>query len=521
MSASARQARDWDFHTAINDHVIPNVAGVRRPGSGPAAVRPLKSASDGRYAHSSADPAHAVPVHPHSSASQYGTPVGTAPHSSSVNDDTGKQLPRSSRAPLHPPQAALYSALFGEPPPGRSGGVRTSASGSDAPPSGEVGGWPSSEERGTGSSTVADPDVARQIERAVRKAMRGGAIERQQAVDAALAEARRAHEAEKAAMLARLQDDCEEAAARARAEAATVATAEREALLREASRERTAAIARAVDAAEKAKEVAWRRVLEAHSAEAETRLEAANKEREAAIRRVQRAKDAAVADAIRSAREKISQVELEAARALDAERERVAAVERTARRQASKKAELLNERTWAEAEQLREQAVAAARVEGRRELQQEIDRLRAAAEAERAELLAQAAQREADAHARADERLAAMEARSTAARAEAEASHRAAVEALCAEHAQAIEAVRERAATDAVQTATREHDERLAAAVSDVRREAEREKRAALRATSAEAEKALRRVMEAAKAQQAKAVAEARRQFEEDLLRSP
>lgn len=58
----------------------------------------------------------------------------------------------------------------------------------------------------------------------------------------------------------------------------------------------------------------------------------------------------------------------------------------------------------------------------------------------------------------------------------------------------------------------------MTAAVDAAQKAAEREKRAALRSTAAEAEKALKRVLEAAAVQQAKAVADARRQFEEELL---
>ena len=107
-----------------------------------------------------------------------------------------------------------------------------------------------------------------------------------------------------------------------------------------------------------------------------------------------------------------------------------AATERLARRQATKKVELLNERTWAEAEQLREQAVAAARAEAVREHRQALEALKATHDQERSQLRAEMANREQEANERADERLAATEERSAAVRAELEATHRAGIDAV-------------------------------------------------------------------------------------------
>ena len=85
-------------------------------------------------------------------------------------------------------------------------------------------------------------------------------------------------------------------------------------------------------------------------------------------------------------REKLKAVEADAARAAETERERAEKSERSARRQAMQKVEMLNERTWAEAEALREQAVSAARAEAQREHKAALEALRERHEAERLEV---------------------------------------------------------------------------------------------------------------------------------------
>ena len=105
-----------------------------------------------------------------------------------------------------------------------------------------------------------------------------------------------------------------------------------------------------------------------------------------------------------------------------------------------------------------------------------------------------------------------------AARRELEASHAATLGALRAEHASALNTARVEAVRVAREEAERELEAKVTAAVDAAQKAAERDKRAALRSTAAEAEKALKRVLEAAAVQQAKAVADARRQFEEELL---
>ena len=176
-------------------------------------------------------------------------------------------------------QLELYSALFGA---------------SEAP------GWaPASDENnmrvGVGGCVAeVPPDHAQQIERAVRKAMRGAAVERQQAVAAAVEEAQKAA----AAALAAAHTGVEKA--KAAAEAAEAAHREAEATHQQATRaaekEHARAVARAVERAEKTKDVAWQAVLERQRKESQVVQEAMQQEREAALRKSERSKEAAVAE---------------------------------------------------------------------------------------------------------------------------------------------------------------------------------------------------------------------------------
>ena len=504
------------MHGAVSDHGMPDGRrSARTATSSRGRAAPLHSASDGRPTASDSSGA----VSSHSSASRYG-----------VSAAEGK---RTAAPPAEPParrglnesQAALYTALFGVAPPAwPATGEPPAVSEATAMASDGSGRCCSS---ASATQALAGPDApmltedeqSKLIQRAVRKAMRGAAIERQQAVDAALASARERHEVQLQETLASLNDEKEGAVAAAAAEAAAAAARDREDLARELSREKAAAVSRAVDAAEKAHAVTFRKAMDEVRAEGEAQLEAAQRDREAAVRKVQRAKDAAVAEALKTAREKIKTMELQTEKAAEAERERIAKVERAARSQASKKAEMLNERTWAEAEQLKEQAVAAARAELTREHRREVDSLKMTHEAERAQLRAETVSREQEAIERADERLARAEDRFRSSRAEVEATHRAAIDAMRAAHAEELQAVREETRESALAEAAANAEAQVNAAVAAAKREADREKRTALRQTAAEAEKALRKVMEAAALQQAQAVAAARREFEEELLR--
>ena len=138
-----------------------------------------------------------------------------------------------------------------------------------------------------------DGAEANQIERAVRKAMRGAAIERQQAVDAALHAQREEHVAELRGLQQQIRDERDAAAAEAMAHADEQFAKERQRLAKEAARDRAGAVSKAVDAAEKAREVQWRKVLASHEEETEARLEAAARDREC-DRKVHRQKDGGI-----------------------------------------------------------------------------------------------------------------------------------------------------------------------------------------------------------------------------------
>lgn len=187
-------------------------------------------------------------------------------------------------------QALLYSALFGVPAPAMHSAAPYAASdeenvghgGDNYAASAAVGG------------VTSDSELATQISRAVRKAMRGAAIERQQAVDAAVAQARESFDFELRETIGRMEDEKEAAIAQATARAEAVAEQERVGVSREYARDRSAAVARAVDAAEKAAEMQWRKALAAKEEECEMRLEAAARDKESALRKAARVKDAAV-----------------------------------------------------------------------------------------------------------------------------------------------------------------------------------------------------------------------------------
>ena len=149
-------------------------------------------------------------------------------------------------------QLELYSALFG---------------------ASEARGWaPASNENNNnmpveagGCGAEEPPDQAQQIERAVRKAMRGAAVERQQAVAAAVEEAQKAAAASLAAAHAGVEKS------KATAAAAEVALREAEATHQQATRaaekEHARAVARAVERAEKAKDVVAKREKQSKDAQ--------------------------------------------------------------------------------------------------------------------------------------------------------------------------------------------------------------------------------------------------------------
>ena len=267
---SAR-GRDWNYHGEVTAHVIPDYrTGGATKQQHRASTSGSRSASSSRV--SVADGGSNISR----SSSRYGQQAAPQPPPQAAGSP--------SRAPLSDSQAALYAALFGVQPPGRAGG--SSACASPQRGGGSTPTKSSEPSRADDEYSLPTNEQAKQIERAVRKAMRGAAIERQQAVDAALSSQRAKHEGELQASLARLDDEREAAAAEATRRAEEVAGKERERLHREAARERQAAISRAVDASEKAREVQWRKELEQLGAEAEARVETVTREKEAAIRKV-------------------------------------------------------------------------------------------------------------------------------------------------------------------------------------------------------------------------------------------
>ena len=125
------------------------------------------------------------------------------------------------------------------------------------------------------------------------------------------------------------------------------------------------------------------------------------------------------------------------------------------------KAEMMNERTWAEAESLRAQAVAAAKAEAAREHKALVDHMRATSEAERVEMAKEMSRREAEANERADERLARLEEQHATMQQEMTRRHAADMEAERAVNAQAIENAKRAAREEAMEEARREKEEAI------------------------------------------------------------
>ena len=208
-------------------------------------------------------------------------------------------------------QARLYSALFGVPPPEMHGAAPSAASDEESAGYGRQLRSQSADNSAASAAmggVTSNSELATQISRAVRKAMRGAAIERQQAVDEAVARARESFDVELREAIGQMEDEKEAAIAQATARAEAAAQQERAGVSREYARDRSTAVARAVEAAEKAAELQLRKALAAKEEECEMRLEAAARDKESALRKAARVKDAAVSDAMKAAREKVSAV---------------------------------------------------------------------------------------------------------------------------------------------------------------------------------------------------------------------
>lgn len=355
----------WNPHANVNEHMIPVYEGAALPRR---SANVLRSVSDGPRA---------------AATSRAGRASGWGSDRQLSGSSAMPPTAASSTGKLTSAQAELYAALFGENAP-KAAGLSPGDDGSedDAAPTGVHAGDANAPE-------LPNLELSRQMERAVRKAMRGAALEKRQAVEEAKAEA----EAEKAQELARIASQ-QSAEAEHRLNEVVAETKQameserqkvrlcnllpcsashfvagchpggplpRQQVLMEAEKERERALARAVHAAEQRRDSVWQSKLEQAEQAAEVRLAVLRSEKESAVRRVNRAKDQAVAEVLKSARKKCDEAEALATQAAEAERERAAAAERAARRQALKQREALVEKTSIQAEQERERAVAAAK----------------------------------------------------------------------------------------------------------------------------------------------------------------
>ena len=223
----------------------------------------LGSASEGRRPHSARTPTSGCTTTP--------------------KDDARGAASRTNRgAELKPDeltasQLEIYAALFGGAPAGALAEARASAASppsSPPKPAGEsvpllsphspVRAWERTSDAASPASGRADGSASAraEVDREVRKALRGVALERQQAVQRALAEAEAAHGAAMADAreVARREKDAAVAEAEARAAAASAAELQR--AERHHAKEREKQTRRVAEAAEKARDVAWAAKLE-------------------------------------------------------------------------------------------------------------------------------------------------------------------------------------------------------------------------------------------------------------------
>lgn len=252
-----------------------------------------------------------------------------------------------------------------------SGGVASGADGAGS----ELGGVPRADAH------------RKETERAVKRALRGAAAERDAAVQRALDEAREAHAAELAAERARRDDALARAVStavqNARAEHEAQLTAERAAQAEEAARALEHGVQAARHEAEQEKAAALRELAASH-AEAAARWAA---EREAQSARALKAQHRAVAEASTAARRRY-EAELEA------ERKRLTEAKDKALKAASASAQRAREvavakavaAATAEAEAARERSLAEQRERLHREKERDMRELKAALSAEAASL---------------------------------------------------------------------------------------------------------------------------------------
>ncbi|KAL3930621.1 MAG: hypothetical protein SGPRY_001463 [Prymnesium sp.] len=376
--------RPWNPHTKLTEHEIPpytSSSATRRPAAAP--PRPLISASDNTHAYSE----------------KKAMATGW--------DDAENEQQQTVGVQLSTAQEELYTALFGEPPKHAGG----------APP------HTNAAAREWEAPHLPNLEASQQVDRAVKKAMRGAALERRQAVEAALAEA----EKEKVAALSQIREELEEESfhevKNAVEQARQKVEEERQQALREMERDRERAVSRAVEAAEQRRDRQWQACLwPSHAARVLVFVPFAARCEQVA----------------------------------EQERERAAAAERNARRLALKQREALVEKTSLQALQ---------------DIRSQFER---------------ASSRE--------------------------------IDALKAEHAVELKKVRETARAQALAEAEEHRALEVEQAVSAARQTAAKEKREAVQATARECEAALQKVMAAAAEQQATALAEARRQWESELL---
>ena len=188
--------RDWNSHTNITEHQIPALSGSSQRRRAPPVGRPsVRSASSDSSQRAQAKPPEEAGFRGWEGSDQelYAAPGAARGHDGcapggplAASPLIEVQQPTSMRA-LNADEAQLYTALFGELP---------EASGDVATAPARVGGGQSG---GLDAADVEAPHLpnleqAKQIERAVRKAMRGAALERRQAVEAALTSAQRERE---------------------------------------------------------------------------------------------------------------------------------------------------------------------------------------------------------------------------------------------------------------------------------------------------------------------------------------
>ena len=169
----SRSSRDWNYHGSVSEHQIPDY----RRQAAVASSRGVASSRESSRSASRLEGDGSALSSASSSRHQHGLPPQGPPAAGPAPQLPRPLSPTTTRPPLSDSQAALYTALFGVQPPSRS---------APSSPSSRAPATPATPEAAGDGPSLPGNEQAIQIERAVRKAMRGAAMERQRAVDAAV-----------------------------------------------------------------------------------------------------------------------------------------------------------------------------------------------------------------------------------------------------------------------------------------------------------------------------------------------